>query len=115
MVFFTFEPGDGVKYHVVFGRVPSPAPPIPSYTVFGIAEDGMSAGDWYAFETDQVSFDVFSEHLCSNHELVYWRLWLAAWRLWLALTGQPDDEEAAVRHELRPWREDWRQQLPASP
>lgn len=107
MQLFTFEPGDGVSYRVLFGRLPGRGL-VPFYAIFGIAEGNSEPGVWYAFDTDRVSEETFSRYIAySLNSATY----CVAWRLWLALTGQEDDDNAA---ELCDWREDWRRQLPTA-
>lgn len=110
MHLFTFEPGTGDSYRVIFGRAPGRGL-VPFYIVFGIAEGSDEPGAWYAFDTEQVSEETFRRHLdmfATLHSEAYW----TAWRLWQALTGQADDGQAERRLPL--WREDWRAQLPAA-
>ncbi|MBK8211823.1 MAG: hypothetical protein IPK78_19650 [Rhodospirillales bacterium] len=108
MHLFTFEPGDGLSYRVLFGRLPSATQLIPYYTVFGIAEGSGDVGAWYAFDTDRMSEETFSRYIAPALRNAY--VYCVAWRLWLALTGQADDDNAA---EICEWRDDWRRQLPA--
>jgi hypothetical protein len=82
MHMFAFEPGDGTSYRVLFGRLASPTPLIPFYTVFGFAE-GQDALITVVFSAPQVSFD--------------------------ALVGIPLDWMADT---IGDWRDDWRAQLP---
>lgn len=109
-MYFSFEPGDGSSYRVLFGRTPGRGL-VPFYTVFGIAEGSSEAGCWYAFDTDHVSFDTFTQHLFA-YTAFSPELALTAWRLWLAVTGQADDAGAAA--QLASWRDDWRRQLPTA-
>ena len=109
MHLFVFEPGDGVSYRVLFGRLASSTPLIPFYVVFGIAEGSAEPGVWYAFDTEQIGERTFRRHtdlFATLRTDAYW----TAWRLWLALTGQADDPDAAAR--LPDWRDDWRKQIP---
>jgi hypothetical protein len=108
MRLFTFEPGDGFSYRVLFGRMPGRGL-VPHYTVFGIAEGSSDPGMWYAFDTDRVDEDIFYNHINPWATLSKQTFWIA-WRLWLALNGQEDDVHAAGH--LDDWRDDWRQQLP---
>ncbi len=110
MHLFTFEPGDGFSYRVLFGRMPSATPLIPYYTIFGIAEGGGEPGMWYTFDTERISEGMFYQSINPWATLNY-RTYRTAWRLWLALTGQADDLLVAAR--LPAWRDDWRRQLPA--
>lgn len=112
MHLFTFEPGDGVSYRVLFGRLPGRPPFLPFYTVFGIAEGSSEPGAWYAFDTDQVSEGTFQAHLYGQSGITDVRVYWTAWRLWLALTGQADDDYAAG--QLPDWRDDWRRQIPTA-
>lgn len=107
MHLFTFEPGDGYSYLVLFGRMPGRGL-VPFYTVFGIAEGSSDPGVWYGFDTDQVSEATFYNYLHTANMQTY----ETSWRLWLALTGQADDSDAASR--LPAWRPDWRAQLPTA-
>lgn len=110
MHLFPFEPGDSVSYRILFGRMPGQGL-VPFFTVFGIAEGSSEPGVWYAFDTDRVSEAAFRRHIdlfATLHSSTYW----TAWRVWLALTGQPDDANAASH--LPDWKADWRRQLPAA-
>jgi len=110
MVLFTFEPGDGNSYRVIFGRMPGRGL-VPYYTVIGIAEGSGEPGAWYAFDYEDINEETFRRHVdmfATLHSEAYW----TAWRLWLALTHQADDPHAAAR--LPAWKPDWRAQLPPS-
>jgi hypothetical protein len=107
MRLITFEPGDGISYRILFGRLPGHGL-VPHYTVFGVAEGSNDPGAWYAFDHEQVSEDVFYDHI-NPFATLERSTYLTAWRAWLALTGQADDDHAATR--LPPWRPTWREQL----
>lgn len=111
MVLFPFEPGDGVSYRVLFGRVQSGTPLIPFYVVFGLGEAG-DALVTLVLDTEVLSFERFCARwetvafLQAEHGPTY--MLDLAWVLFCALTGRAQDRS------LPGWREDWRQQLPAA-
>lgn len=108
MHLFTFEPGDGRSYRVLYGRV-ARCDASAVRIVFGIAEGRGEPGMWCDFDTEQVSEETF--YNCINvWATLNAQSYRTAWRLWLALTGQADDAQAAAR--LFHWRADWRAQLP---
>ena len=108
MHLFTFEPGDGYSYKVIFGRMPGRGL-IPFYTVFGLAQGATDPGVWYAFDTDQVSEEIFTQHLFA-HIATSDEYCALAWCLWQELTGQTTD--MAGGWPWLGWRPDWRRQLP---
>lgn len=108
MHLFTFEPGDGLSYRVLFGRLPSQQPLFAAYTVFGVAEFG-DALITVVFTTDQISEDTFFRHwrtaTHTNRMSDLADFDLLAWTLFSALVGAPANTP--------PGWDDWRLQLPA--
>lgn len=105
---FTFEPGDGTCYQVLFGHLPGQDAK-GSAIVFGIAPGRSDPGLWCVFHTVQVDLATFHDQL-NPWGTLQRQTFSTAWRLWLALTGQADDPERTKR--LPAWRTDWRDQLP---
>ena len=108
MHLISFEPGDGRRYRILFGRLPSQSPFFPRYTVFGIAESSSEPGAWYAFDNERVTEDIFYDHI-NPFAMLERSTYLTAWRAWLCLTGQADYEYAVAR--LPEWKSNWREQL----
>ncbi|HNP70386.1 MAG TPA: hypothetical protein PKK15_04735 [Kouleothrix sp.] len=113
MHLFVFEPGDGVSYRVLFGRLVAPAPMVAFYTIFGFAEYG-DALITVVFDTEQISHSVFikrwktAEHVNTVGDSRYIRD--AAWKTLNALVG---DKSGDIAADLG-WRSDWRKQLPTA-
>lgn len=109
MHLFTFEPGDGLSYRALFGRLPSGSPLFSHYTVFGVAEFG-DALITVVFTTDQISEDTFMRQwwtaTYTNRMSEDGYIERLAWTLFAALVGAPVTAPAG-------WRADWRRQLPA--
>lgn len=112
MNFFTFEPGDGCSYRIIFDQVPGRTPFVPFYFVIGIAEGSSEPGSWYAFDAENVSYETFCRRLDSfaGRHLFEAATIATAYRVFLALLGRPDSEDAAA--DCPDWRDDWRRQLP---
>jgi hypothetical protein len=108
MHIFTFEPGDGVSYRVLFGRLPSASPFIPHYLIFGFGEQG-DALITIVFDTEHVSSDTFDRRWATarHSDTVQTAAYLAdaAWCLFCALTGP-------APAGLQGWRADWAERLP---
>lgn len=115
MHLFTFEPGDGTSYRVLFGRLPAATPRIPHYLVFGFGEFG-DALITLVFDTDRISYDAFirrwqtARHTSTVNEAAYLRL--AAWVVFAALSGQ--SYVLPPKLWLCGWRDDWRARLPVA-
>lgn len=113
MHLFTFEPGNGLSYRILFGRLPSPVPHLFShYTIFGVAVGGSDPGPWYAFNTDLVDYGTFARHLMSDgaRTMLDSETLDTAWAVWRVLTGafMANEPTAATLG----WRADWRDQIP---
>lgn len=110
MHLFTFEPGDGYSYRVLFGRLPSQTPLIPFYTVFGFGEFG-DALITVVFDTDQIDYDTFYVRwhtaMFTNAIATPGYLCDAAWALFAALTRSRNSANDPLG-----WRDDWRRQIP---
>ena len=113
MLLFSLEPGDGIHYRFVFGRLPSTTLHIPFYTYFAYAE-GYDALIGFPFDTAAVSFDTFASALGSAQHT---RLagdpdyvLAGAWCVYAALVGA-DDEGMEVKLD---WRTGWRELLPTA-
>lgn len=111
MRLFTFEPGDGISYKVLFGRLPSETPLIPHYLIFGFGEAGDALIMVY-FDTEQIDYDTFArrwqtaQHTNAMSGPYY--IEIAAYSIFAALTGNEEDSNPPVN-----WPESWRQKLPA--
>lgn len=110
MIIFPFEPGDGVSYQVLFGRVESPVPHLfPYYTVFGFGEAG-DALITLTLNSEYVGAEAFFARWASaRHTRALGAesyLAEAAFAVFCALTGP-------APAGLVDWAPDWAARIPA--
>ena len=107
---FSFEPGDGTSYWVLFGQQQETWG---AYTIFGFGEhnspfivfplQGISHISFATF-TRLLRFDISSSLYLGDVEYIE----QAAWAVFCVLVGQQADLGEIVAQ----WRPDWRAQLP---
>lgn len=112
IILFTFEPGDGLSYRILFGRMRCESMVIPYYMLFGIAIGPVDPGAWFAFHRPNPTFDIFARHLAGQSQptMIDDQTLLTAWRVYRACMGLDDDHWSAA--QLPAWRADWTAQIP---
>ena len=106
---FSFEPGDGTSYWVLFGQQQEMWG---AYTIFGFGEhnspltvfplQGISHISFATF-TRSLRFDISSSLYLGDVEYIE----QAAWAVFCVLVGQQDN----LREIVDQWRPDWQTQL----
>lgn len=113
----TFEPGDGNSYRVLFGRLPSPTPLIPFYTVFGLAE-GQDALITVVLDGPATEDSFLRRWYTAQHVQTIntpQQLGAMAYLLYLGLLEphRIDEADAWADDVTESWAEDWESRLAA--
>lgn len=107
---FDLEPGDGVSYQVLFGRLPPAHWRQPACIIFGFAE-GRDALITVVFDNDGINDETFGRHwrTATHAQTASSADYLedAAYTVFSALLGR-------VAQQPRAWLGEWREQLPTA-